>query len=194
MVALGINLACHPLNAQKMSHGPGLKLLMAKAVKTSDALVLKMIRNISQHQDQSLKRQFLASYASSPTDTPTHPTDTPTHPTDTPTHPTDTPTHPTDTPTHPTDTPTHPTDTPTQLYRHYFTQDYIPLLGTIIQQSTDDQMQLEALGILGNLVIADLNYLKIVEEFNLMQFISQKLKVSFYPLTLASHAQLTTPF
>ena len=39
----------------------------------------------------------------------------------------------------------------------------------------NDELVLEALGILGNLTMADLNYLKIVEEFQLVPFISAKL-------------------
>ena len=61
VVALGINLACHPLNAQQMVRGPGLKLLVKRAVRTGDPLLLKMIRNISQHEDGGIKRMFLVS-------------------------------------------------------------------------------------------------------------------------------------
>ena len=59
VVALGINLACNPLNAQKMAEGPGLAMLVNRAVHTQDHLLLKMVRNITQHEDQRMKRLFL---------------------------------------------------------------------------------------------------------------------------------------
>lgn len=58
VLALGINLACHIDNAQLMCQGPGLKLLMDKTLKTQDPLLMKMIRNISQHPGD-IKRLFL---------------------------------------------------------------------------------------------------------------------------------------
>ncbi len=61
-IALGINLACSPRNAQFIVKGPGLKLLMRRAFKTLDSLLLKMIRNISQHQGP-IKKLFLVSQA-----------------------------------------------------------------------------------------------------------------------------------
>ena len=57
-VALGINLACSPRNVQIMCNGPGLKLLMRRALKTQDSLLLKMIRNISKCQGDT-KKLFL---------------------------------------------------------------------------------------------------------------------------------------
>ena len=57
-IALGINLACSEQSAQLMCKGPGLKLLMRRVLKTQDALLLKMIRNISQHPGPT-KRLFL---------------------------------------------------------------------------------------------------------------------------------------
>jgi hypothetical protein len=113
VVALGINLACHPLNAQKMAEGPGLAVLVRRAVTTRDHLLLKMVRNITQHEDQRLKRLFL---------------------------------------------------------------DFIPDFGNVIVQQQDDQLVVEALGILGNLTLMDLDYLKIIEEFRLLPFISSVLQ------------------
>ena len=57
-ISLGINLACTPYGAQQMCKGPGLKLLMRRALKTHDSLLLKMIRNISQHSGPT-KKLFL---------------------------------------------------------------------------------------------------------------------------------------
>ena len=59
-IALGVNLASSPCNAQLMVKGPGLKLLIRRAFKTHDPLLLKMIRNISQHQGP-IKKLFLVS-------------------------------------------------------------------------------------------------------------------------------------
>ena len=58
LLALGINLACHFHNAQIMCQGPGLKLLMKKALNTQDSLLMKLIRNISQHKGE-IKKLFL---------------------------------------------------------------------------------------------------------------------------------------
>lgn len=54
----GINLASTQFGAQQMCKGPGLKMLMRRALKTGDPLLLKMLRNISQHQEP-LKKLFL---------------------------------------------------------------------------------------------------------------------------------------
>ena len=57
-IALGINLACNARNAQALCKGPGLKLLMRRALTSRDSLLMKMVRNISQHPGPT-KRQFL---------------------------------------------------------------------------------------------------------------------------------------
>ena len=59
LIALAINLAANKRNAQLICEGPGLKLLMRRAFKFNDPLLLKMIRNISQHEGQ--KAQFVVS-------------------------------------------------------------------------------------------------------------------------------------
>ena len=60
LIALAINLAANKRNAQLICEGPGLKLLMRRAFKFSDPLLLKMIRNISQHEGPT-KAQFVVS-------------------------------------------------------------------------------------------------------------------------------------
>jgi len=60
LIALCINLAANKRNAQVICDGPGLKLLLKRAFKFQDALLLKMIRNISQH-DGATKEQFIVS-------------------------------------------------------------------------------------------------------------------------------------
>lgn len=49
LISLCINLAANKRNAQLMCEGNGLKMLMKRALKTKDCLLMKMIRNISQH-------------------------------------------------------------------------------------------------------------------------------------------------
>ena len=60
LIALCINLAANKRNAQIICEGPGLKLLMRRAFKFKDPFLLKMIRNISQH-DGPTKKQFIVS-------------------------------------------------------------------------------------------------------------------------------------
>nr|XP_020480748.1 kinesin-associated protein 3-like isoform X2 [Monopterus albus] len=49
VIAIFINLAINMRNAQLMCEGNGLKMLMKRALKMKDCLLMKMIRNISQH-------------------------------------------------------------------------------------------------------------------------------------------------
>lgn len=60
LIALCINLAANKRNAQLICEGPGLKLLLRRAFKFQDTLLLKMVRNISQH-DGPTKEQFIVS-------------------------------------------------------------------------------------------------------------------------------------
>ena len=60
LVALAVNLAANKRNAQLICEGSGLRLLMKRAFKFKDPLLLKMARNISQH-DGPTKQQFLVS-------------------------------------------------------------------------------------------------------------------------------------
>lgn len=64
LIALGINLAANKRNAQLVCEGPGLRLLMRRAFKFNDPLLLKMIRNISQHEGPT-KAQFVVSWQNS---------------------------------------------------------------------------------------------------------------------------------
>ncbi|XP_006812486.1 kinesin-associated protein 3-like [Saccoglossus kowalevskii] len=58
LIALGVNLSCNKRNAQIICEGSGLKLLMKRAFKFKDPLLMKMIRNISQH-DGPAKNLFV---------------------------------------------------------------------------------------------------------------------------------------
>uniref|UniRef100_A0AAQ5Y123 Kinesin-associated protein 3b n=1 Tax=Amphiprion ocellaris TaxID=80972 RepID=A0AAQ5Y123_AMPOC len=58
LISICINLAANKRNAQLMCEGNGLKMLMKRALKMKDCLLMKMIRNISQH-DGLTKPLFL---------------------------------------------------------------------------------------------------------------------------------------
>ncbi|KAL5012631.1 hypothetical protein ScPMuIL_011182 [Solemya velum] len=53
LLALCINLAANKRTAQIICEGTGLKMLMKRAFKFKDALLMKMIRNVSQHEGQT---------------------------------------------------------------------------------------------------------------------------------------------
>lgn len=62
VIALAINLALNPGCAEQLcdyKHGKGLKLLMKRAYKHKDPLIMKMIRNISSHASPDIKNQFI---------------------------------------------------------------------------------------------------------------------------------------
>ncbi|KAJ3293590.1 Kinesin-associated protein 3 [Borealophlyctis nickersoniae] len=58
VMALGINIASNPRNAEVMCDDNGLKFLMKRALKTRDPLLFKMVRNLSMH-DGGIKMLFL---------------------------------------------------------------------------------------------------------------------------------------
>lgn len=58
LISICINLAANKRNAQLMCEGNGLKMLMKRALKMKDCLLMKMIRNISQH-DGPTKALFI---------------------------------------------------------------------------------------------------------------------------------------
>ncbi|KAA8587558.1 hypothetical protein FQN60_016420 [Etheostoma spectabile] len=58
LISICINLAANKRNAQLMCEGNGLKMLMKRALKMKDCLLMKMIRNISQH-DGPTKSVFI---------------------------------------------------------------------------------------------------------------------------------------
>ncbi|KAM9435104.1 kinesin-associated protein 3a [Clarias gariepinus] len=53
LISFCINLAANKRNAQLICEGNGLKMLMKRAFKLKDPLMMKMIRNISQHEGPS---------------------------------------------------------------------------------------------------------------------------------------------
>ncbi|XP_072367313.1 kinesin-associated protein 3a [Scyliorhinus torazame] len=53
LISFCINLASNKRNAQLICEGNGLKMLMKRAFKFKDSLLMKMIRNVSQHEGES---------------------------------------------------------------------------------------------------------------------------------------------
>ncbi|XP_059503830.1 kinesin-associated protein 3a isoform X4 [Stegostoma tigrinum] len=53
LISFCINLASNKRNAQLICEGNGLKMLMKRAFKFKDSLLMKMIRNVSQHGGQT---------------------------------------------------------------------------------------------------------------------------------------------
>lgn len=60
LIALAVNLAANKRNAQLMCENDGLRKLVERAFQFQDCLLLKMIRNISQH-DGPTKILFVVS-------------------------------------------------------------------------------------------------------------------------------------
>ena len=60
LLSLCINLSANKRNAQIVCEGQGLKMLMKRAFKFRDPLLMKMIRNISQHEGPT-KNLFVVS-------------------------------------------------------------------------------------------------------------------------------------
>ena len=50
LMALAVNLALNKRNAQLICEGSGLKFIFRRAFKNRDALLMKMVRNIAQHE------------------------------------------------------------------------------------------------------------------------------------------------
>ncbi|XP_038843474.1 kinesin-associated protein 3-like, partial [Salvelinus namaycush] len=58
LISFCINLAANKRNAQVICEGNGLKMLMKRGLKLKDVLIMKMIRNLSQH-DGPTKNLFI---------------------------------------------------------------------------------------------------------------------------------------
>jgi hypothetical protein len=110
IMALAINLATvYPL-AKQMNDDSGLKHLMKRALKIRDPLLFKMLRNISMHEDISMKLRFL---------------------------------------------------------------DFIDDMMNVMLGSTQQpELLVEILGILGNLLIPDFDFVKLSKTFNLLDFLA----------------------
>jgi hypothetical protein len=58
-LALAINLAHNARNAELMCAGDTLRALVDRAFRTRDPLLLKLVRNLSQHEDEALRMRFV---------------------------------------------------------------------------------------------------------------------------------------
>lgn len=112
LISFCINLAANKRNAQIICEGNGLKMLMKRALKLKDTLLMKMIRNISQH-DGPTKNLFI---------------------------------------------------------------DYLGNLATQITPEEDEEFVIECLGTLANLTIPDLDWEQVLREFNLVPYLTERLK------------------
>lgn len=111
VVALGINLAANKRNAQLICEGNRLRGLLKRAFHYKDPLLMKMIRNISQHEGPT-KTLFL---------------------------------------------------------------DFVGHFGDAIQKGENEEFVLECVGALGNLTIPDLDYERLLKEYNLISWLKSKI-------------------
>ena len=111
VMSLGINLAANKRNAQLICEGHGLRMLMQRAFHYQDALVMKMIRNISQH-DGITKNLFI---------------------------------------------------------------EFIGDIADAVQRADSEEFIVECVGILGNLTITDLDFERLLKEYDLLPWMKQKL-------------------
>ncbi|CAK6977724.1 kinesin-associated protein 3a isoform X1 [Scomber scombrus] len=112
LIALCINLAANKSNAQVICEGNGLKMLMKRAVKLKDVLVMKMIRNLSQHNG-STRSLFL---------------------------------------------------------------DHVGDLAVQISDDEAEEFVIECLGTLANLTIPDLDWALVLQDYNLVPYLKNRLK------------------
>lgn len=110
LIALCINLSLNRRNAQIMVEGQRLHSLMDRSFKYQDALLMKLLRNISQHE--SLKLQYI---------------------------------------------------------------DYVGDLARVLTICEEESFIVECLGLLGNLTLTDLDYLQILQNFQLISWIRKVL-------------------
>ena len=113
VMALGINLAANKRNAQLICEGHGLRMLMQRAFHYQDALVMKLIRNISQH-DGVTKNLFI---------------------------------------------------------------EFIGDIADAVQRADSEEFVVECVGILGNLTIPDLDFERLLKEYDLLPWMKKKLKL-----------------
>ena len=111
IMALAINLAANKRNAQLICEGEGLRLLMQRAFSFQDPLIIKMIRNISQHEGVT-KTLFI---------------------------------------------------------------EFIGDIADAVHRAENDEFILECVGILGNLTLPDLDFTRLLTEFELVDWMKGRL-------------------
>ena len=110
-MALAINLAANKRNAQLTCEGNGLRLLMERAFTYQDLLIIKMIRNISQHEGVT-KTLFI---------------------------------------------------------------EFIGDIADAVYRTENDEFVLECVGILGNLNLPDLDFTRLLKEFEMVNWMRGRL-------------------
>ena len=50
VIGLAVNLSLQPITGQMMCRGPGLKLLMKKALQSREPVMMKLVHNLSRHK------------------------------------------------------------------------------------------------------------------------------------------------
>ena len=68
-----------------------------------------------------------------------------------------------------------------QLLPSLLPQPFLSELGKLIKESDDEEACVEALGILGNLCLPEVDFERVVSQLELMPFIVAKLKVREVP-------------
>ena len=111
IMALAINLAANKRNAQLICEGNGLRVLMQRAFSYQDPLIIKMIRNISQH-DGVTKSLFI---------------------------------------------------------------EFIGDIADAVHRAENEEFVLECVGILGNLTLPDLDYTRLLKEFEMVDWMKTRL-------------------
>ena len=111
IMALAINLAANKRNAQLICEGNGLRLLMQRAFTYQDPLIIKMIRNISQHEGPT-KNLFI---------------------------------------------------------------EFIGDIADAVHRAENDEFVLECVGILGNLTLPDLDFTRLLKEFEMVNWMRGRL-------------------
>lgn len=112
IMALAINLAANKRNAQLICEGNGLRVLMQRAFSYQDPLIIKMIRNISQH-DGVTKTLFI---------------------------------------------------------------EFIGDIADAVHRAENEEFVLECVGILGNLTLPDLDYTRLLKEFEMVEWMKTRLQ------------------
>ena len=111
-MALAVNLAANKRNAQLICEGHGLRVLMQRAFHYQDALIMKMVRNIAQH-DGMTKTLFV---------------------------------------------------------------EFIGDIADAVRRADLEEFRVECLGILGNLSIPDLDFERVLSEYDLVPWMMDRLE------------------
>lgn len=128
LISLGINLALNKKCAQVMCENGRLRNLIERAFKYRDALMMKMIRNISSHDN--LRQYFVVSSSFDSIDFKLH---------------------------------------------FFYLQSFVDDFAKMINECDDDDFLIECVGVLGNMVLPELDYSQLLQAHNLIPWIRKTL-------------------